>query len=167
MRASLSRPIGRLLIFAWIGIFAGAMAARAQSAQTLVQDTLHRADGSTAMGSVTVKWNSFTTAGGQAVAADQMTWKTDESGDIAIPLYPNAGSTPASYYRVIIKLNDELKTHMRWIVGNGNEGKIQELENRLQKHEAALQRTAGIGAALAAVLTILHLTMDTIRTVHH
>ncbi len=37
----------------------------------------------------------------------------------------------------------ELKAHMRWIVGNGNEGKIQELETRIQKHEAALQRTAG------------------------
>jgi hypothetical protein len=61
----------------------------------------------------------------------------------------------------------ELKTHMRWIVGNGNEGKILELENRIQKHEAALQRTAGIGAALAAVLTIAHLAMESMRTIHH
>jgi len=37
----------------------------------------------------------------------------------------------------------ELKAHMRWLVGNGNEGKIQELEARIRKHEAALQRTAG------------------------
>ena len=41
---------------------------------------------------------------------------------------------------------------MRWIVGNGNEGKIQELETRIQKHEAALQRTAGLGAAAAVLL---------------
>jgi hypothetical protein len=72
-----------------------------------------------------------------------------------------------SFEERVLRDLGELKTHMRWIVGNGNEGKIQELESRLQKHEAALQRTAGIGAALAAVLTILHLTMDTIRTVHH
>jgi hypothetical protein len=61
----------------------------------------------------------------------------------------------------------ELKAHMRWIVGNGNEGKIQELESRIQKHEAALQRTAGIGATAAVLLAVLHLALDSLRTIHH
>ena len=61
----------------------------------------------------------------------------------------------------------ELKTHMRWIVGNGNEGKIQELESRIQKHEAALQRAAGIGVAAGVLLTILHITLDSMRAIHH
>jgi len=61
----------------------------------------------------------------------------------------------------------ELKTHMRWIVGNGNEGKIQELETRIQKHEAALQRTAGLGLALGILLTIVHLALDSVRAIHH
>jgi len=61
----------------------------------------------------------------------------------------------------------ELKTHMRWIVGNGNEGKIQELEIRIQKHEAALQRTAGIGVAVGVLLTIMHLALDSIKAVQH
>jgi hypothetical protein len=61
----------------------------------------------------------------------------------------------------------ELKTHMRWIVGNGNEGKIQELESRIQRHEAALQRAAGIGVAAGVLLTILHITLDSLRTIHH
>jgi hypothetical protein len=61
----------------------------------------------------------------------------------------------------------ELKTHMRWIVGNGNEGKIQELETRIQKHEAALQRTAGLGVAAGILLTIMHLALDSLRTIHH
>ena len=56
---------------------------------------------------------------------------------------------------------------MRWIVGNGNEGKIQELETRIQKHEAALQRTAGLGAAAAVLLTIMHLALDSFKTIHH
>ena len=63
--------------------------------------------------------------------------------------------------------NIELKTHMRWIVGNGNEGKIQELETRIQKHEAALQRTAGIGVAAGILLTIMHIALDSFRAVHH
>jgi hypothetical protein len=64
------------------------------------------------------------------------------------------------------KRNIELKAHMRWIVGNGNEGKIQELESRLQKHEAALQRTAGLGVAAGIVLTILHLALDSMKVMH-
>jgi hypothetical protein len=56
---------------------------------------------------------------------------------------------------------------MRWIVGNGNEGKIQELEMRIQKHESTLQRAAGIGAAAGVLLTILHITLDSLRTLHH
>jgi hypothetical protein len=64
-------------------------------------------------------------------------------------------------------LVQELKAHMSWIVGNGNEGKIQELENRIQKHEAALQRTAGIGVAAGILLTIMHLALDSMRAIHH
>jgi hypothetical protein len=63
--------------------------------------------------------------------------------------------------------NIELKTHMRWIVGNGNEGKIQELESRIQKHEAALQRTAGLGLAAGVLLTVVHLALDSLRVIHH
>jgi hypothetical protein len=63
--------------------------------------------------------------------------------------------------------NIELKTHMRWIVGNGNEGKIQELETRIQKHEAALQRTAGLGLAVGILLTVVHLALDSMRAMHH
>jgi len=56
---------------------------------------------------------------------------------------------------------------MRWIVGNGNEGKIQELETRIQKHEAALQRVAGISVAAGVLLTILHITLDSLKAIHH
>lgn len=61
----------------------------------------------------------------------------------------------------------ELKAHMSWIVGNGNEGKIQELECRIQKHEAALQRTAGVGVAAGILLTIMHLALDSMKAIHH
>jgi hypothetical protein len=63
--------------------------------------------------------------------------------------------------------NIELKAHMRWIVGNGNEGKMQELETRIQKHEVALQRAAGLGVAVGVLLTIIHLALDSLRVIHH
>ena len=37
----------------------------------------------------------------------------------------------------------EVKAHMRWLVGNGNEGKVQELQERVDRHEAFLQRFTG------------------------
>ena len=69
-------------------------------------------------------------------------------------------------YEVVLRDLGELKTHMRWIVGNGNEGKIQELEARIQRHEATLQRTAGLGLAFGIVLTILELALDSLRVMH-
>ena len=64
--------------------------------------------------------------------------------------------------RVLTDLS-ELKAHMRWLVGNGNEGKMQDLEVRIQRNEAQLQRMGGIGAAFGALLTLVHLAFDYLR----
>jgi hypothetical protein len=60
----------------------------------------------------------------------------------------------------------ELKAHMRWLIGTGNEGKMQEMEERVQKHEAYLQRMGGIGAAFGVLLTLVHVMIDYLK-VHH
>jgi hypothetical protein len=60
----------------------------------------------------------------------------------------------------------ELKTNMRWVVGNGNEGKIQEIEERVQRHEAYLQRFTGIATAVASLLTLFHVAIDYLRYRH-
>jgi hypothetical protein len=57
----------------------------------------------------------------------------------------------------------ELKAHMRWVVGDGNEGKMQELESRVQRHEVFLQRFAGIAAAVMSLLTLFHVAIDCLR----
>ena len=57
----------------------------------------------------------------------------------------------------------ELKAHMRWVIGNGNEGKIQEIEERVERHEAYLQRFTGIAAAMATLLTLFHVAIDYLR----
>jgi flagellum-specific peptidoglycan hydrolase FlgJ len=46
----------------------------------------------------------------------------------------------------------ELKTHMRWLVGNGQQGWIHELAQRVDRHEAILQHARGITASLAGFL---------------
>ncbi len=60
----------------------------------------------------------------------------------------------------------ELKAHMRWIVGNGNQGKMQELEERVDRHEAYLQRFTGIAAAVASLLTMFNVAISYLRLRH-
>ena len=57
----------------------------------------------------------------------------------------------------------EVKAHMRWLVGNGNEGKVQELEERVDRHEAFLQRFTGIATAVACLLTFVHFAIDLLK----
>jgi hypothetical protein len=59
-----------------------------------------------------------------------------------------------------------LKADMRWLVGNGNQGKFQELEQRVEAHEAYLQRATGIATALASLITLFHLAIDFLRFRH-
>ena len=57
----------------------------------------------------------------------------------------------------------ELKTHMRWLIGNGKPGRLQELEARVERHDAILQRGIGIGAAVGVLLTLVHIGIDYLR----
>ena len=54
----------------------------------------------------------------------------------------------------------ELKTNMRWIIGNGNPGKIQQIEERVERHEAYLQRFTGVATAVGSLLTFFHFAID-------
>ena len=60
----------------------------------------------------------------------------------------------------------ELKAHMRWIVGNGNEGKMQELEQRIARHEGFLQRVMGVGGGIAVLTALAHLAFDFLKVSH-
>lgn len=60
----------------------------------------------------------------------------------------------------------ELKAHMRWIVGNGNQGKMQELEERVGRHEAYLQRFTGIATAVGSLVTVFNLALSYLRFRH-
>jgi len=60
----------------------------------------------------------------------------------------------------------EMKVHIAWLVGNGNEGKMQELEQRIKRQEISLYRLGGVGAAVGGALTIVHLALDYLKVVH-
>ena len=72
-------------------------------------------------------------------------------------------ATMSEFEQKVLSDLAEVKAHMRWLVGNGNEGKIQELEEKVSRHEAFLQRFAGIATAMACLLTMVHFAMDYLR----
>jgi hypothetical protein len=57
----------------------------------------------------------------------------------------------------------ELKANMRWLVGNGRAGVIQELTERVEQHERFVQRAGGVGAVIAGLLTLLHVAVDYLK----
>jgi hypothetical protein len=104
--------VGLLLAFA-----VGGLRALAQLVTTTVQDTVYRADGTPAGGSVVVTWNAFTTVGGVAVAAGSTSATIGAGGALSIALAPNAGSVPmGTYYTVVFHLNDGTTTRQYWSV---------------------------------------------------
>jgi hypothetical protein len=67
------------------------------------------------------------------------------------------------FQRTVLADLSELKANMRWLIGNGNPGRLQELEARVEHHEALVQRSVGIGAAAGALLTLVHVAIDYLR----
>jgi hypothetical protein len=53
-----------------------------------------------------------------------------------------------------------LKTQMKEIVGNGQPGRLAQVEGRVLDHERAMQRVKGIAAAFGALLTFAHVAID-------
>jgi hypothetical protein len=57
----------------------------------------------------------------------------------------------------------ELKANMTWLVGNGRQGRVQDLEQRIEKCEAFVYRAGGVGAALGVLLTLVNLGIDYLK----
>jgi hypothetical protein len=53
-----------------------------------------------------------------------------------------------------------LKTQMKEIVGNGQPGRLAQVEGRVLDHERAMQRLKGIAAAFGGLLTFAHVAID-------
>ena len=53
-----------------------------------------------------------------------------------------------------------LKTQMKEIVGNGQPGRLAQVEDRILDHERAMQRLKGIAAAFGGLLTFAHVAID-------
>ena len=56
-----------------------------------------------------------------------------------------------------------LKSQMRDLVGNGQPGRLRRLEQRVERHEASLERLAGVGTLLVFLLALMHASADLLK----
>src|SRR5579864_3689975 len=119
------RPNGRffyglvmVLVVGWSLVQAcPVIAADTAPATTHLSDTVYRADGNPASGTVLISWPAFTTADSKSVAAGSMSVTLGPEGAFAADLVPNEGATPAgSYYLVVFQLDTVVRTEY-WLVG--------------------------------------------------
>ena len=53
-----------------------------------------------------------------------------------------------------------LKSQMKQVMGIGQPGRLNQLEDRICEHEKTVQRMKGMVGAFGALITVIHLTMD-------
>jgi hypothetical protein len=86
-------------------------------ALTTISDTVYRADGTAASGTVLISWPSFQTAEGDAVAAGNLAVTIGPLGAFTAQLVPNVGASPAgTYYVVVFQLDDGTVRTEYWAV---------------------------------------------------
>ena len=86
-------------------------------ALTTVADTVYRADGTAASGTVLISWPSFQTAEGDPVAAGNLSMTIGPMGALTVQLIPSVGASPAgTYYVVVYQLDDGTVRKEYWSV---------------------------------------------------
>src|ERR1035437_645002 len=86
-------------------------------ALTTISDTVYRADGTAASGTVLISWPSFQSAGGDAVAAGNLSVTIGLGGAFSAQLVSNVGASPAgTYYVVVLQLDDGTVRTEYWAV---------------------------------------------------
>ena len=104
-------------LFAATTLPAFAMQASPTLPTTQLTDTVYRADGTTATGTVLVSWPAFTTSTGLSVPAGSTSVTIASGGLLSLALTPNAGSNPmGSYYTAIYHLDDGTVAREYWVV---------------------------------------------------
>jgi hypothetical protein len=56
-----------------------------------------------------------------------------------------------------------LQSQMKQLLGVGQPGRLTQLEERVERHEQAVQHMKGLAGAFAGMLTLVHLAIDFMR----
>jgi hypothetical protein len=148
--------LGLSLLLSGLGILAHGQAV----STTTVQGTVYLANGQTGPGTLSLSWPAFTTASGQAVAADSLTTAIAADGFVSVNLAPNLGSTPAGlYYTAIYQMSDGSTSTEYWVVPAAAQATIGQVRAQLMPAVQAVQAVSktyvdqSIAEAVASQLT--------------
>jgi hypothetical protein len=124
---------------------------------TQLTDTVYRADGSTATGTVLVSWPAFTTSAGLSVPAGNTSVAIASGGVFTVTLVPNAGSNPmGSYYTAVYHLDDGAVSREYWVVPvSSTPVTIATIKSTVLPASVALQTVSKsyVDTAIAAAVT--------------
>lgn len=126
--------------FSWLmSLAALCVGLQAQSPPTTtVSDTVFRADGTPAAGTLLISWPAFTTASGTAIAGGTKSVTLGAGGALSVALVPNAGATPATtVYTVVYQLTDGTVKTEFWVVPTSSPATVAAIRTALGSGGAA------------------------------
>jgi len=107
---------------------------------TTVQGTVYLANGQPGSGTVVISWPAFTTAAGQAVAADSTTVTIATDGFLSVNLAANVGATPAGeYYTAVFYMSDGTVSTQYWEVPAAANASLAQIEAQVMPAAQAVQ----------------------------
>jgi hypothetical protein len=103
--------------FGWLFLLVALTVSGQTLPTTMIIDTVYRADGTPAGGTLLISWPEFTTAANAAVAAGNTSVTLGAGGALSVGLVPNANATPANtVYTVVYQLDDGSVKTEYWVV---------------------------------------------------
>ena len=142
-----------------LALVSWAIQARAQTpALATVSDTVFRADGSPASGTLLISWPAFTTADGHTVAAGNKSVALGTNGSLTVQLAPDAGATPSgTTYLVTYQLSDATVKTENWSVGSTSPETISQVRT-LVGTSTPLTQIATQQYVNSALANVVHLS---------
>ena len=140
-----AKRMGHGVVSSGIAVFLLAMAlaatATAQAVNTTtVQGTVYLANGQPGAGTLTISWPAFTTAAGQAVAADSTTVTIPPDGFVSVNLAPNVGATPAGeYYTAVYYMSGGSTSTQYWVVPAAAQASLAQVQSQVMPAAQAVQ----------------------------
>lgn len=145
-------------LFCWIGWLVLVTPAIGQGPTlTTVADTVYRADGTPANGTLLISWPAFVTADSHTVAAGATSANLGSNGSFSVQLAPNANATPQGVvYQVVYQLSDGTVKTEYWLVATTSPETIAQVRTVVGSSNGAgpLATQSYVNAALTNVVHI-------------
>ena len=132
--------IGRGVAICMLAAVLAAMAPAQAVSTTTVQGTVYLANGQPGAGTLVVSWPGFTTAAGQAIAADRTTLTIPSDGFVSVSLAPNLGATPAGeYYTAVFYMSDGTVSTQYWVIPAAAQASLAQVQSQVMPAAQAVQ----------------------------